>query len=407
MTQAIFFDDGRGLLSPLTDLRAAFNIRTGALTTIDRWMLRNGMDAVGLFVPEPLAALTAECHPGVSVNQPLRDASGSGAVLAINGRCVLPLPAALGLAVGECIIESSSGHLVAACVPHADVPALAARGWMPHGLHATSPTDHVLLERPWHIRAFRDAALDIDLPLLVAAIATVAAPPQAIVIPGHALTIAKSAKVYPGVILDTEAGPIVIDEHAVIRPGASIVGPAYIGPHSTVLDRALIKARTAIGPWCKVAGEVGGTIFQGFANKGHDGHLGDSWVGEWANLGAGTTNSNLLNTYGEVTCRAFHLTGEPGQNERTGQQFLGAVIGDHVKTAICTRLMTGCIVGTGSMLAASAAAVGTIERFSWCTDAGIKPFRHDKFIEVAAAAMARRKVAPSAAYMARLAALVR
>ena len=96
---------------------------------------------------------------------------------------------------------------------------------------------------------------------------------------------------------------IVIADHAVIRPGATIIGPAYIGEHATVLERALIKAHTAVGPWCKVSGEVGGSIFQAYSNKGHEGHLGDSYVGEWVNLGAATTNSNLLNTYSEVVAK--------------------------------------------------------------------------------------------------------
>jgi UDP-N-acetylglucosamine diphosphorylase/glucosamine-1-phosphate N-acetyltransferase len=204
------------------------------------------------------------------------------------------------------------------------------------------------------------------------------------------------------VFLDATLGHIVIDDDAVVRPGAIICGPAYIGPHSHVLDRCLIKPNTVIGPHCKVAGEIGGTIFQGFANKAHDGHLGDSYIGEWANLGAGTTNSNLLNTYGEVIAKAFGPDGKPGSNERTGEQFLGAIIGDHGKFAICTRIMTGAIVGTGTMWAATAPVTGTVPRFSWVTDAGVKPFAMAKFIEVARAVMGRRKVAMSAAYIARL-----
>jgi hypothetical protein len=159
-----------------------------------------------------------------------------------------------------------------------------------------------------------------------------------------------------------------------------------------VLDRTLVKGGTALGPWCKVAGEVGGTIFQGFANKAHDGHLGDSWIGAWANLGAGTVNSNLLNTYGEVMARAFGPDGKPGPTERTGEQFLGAVIGDHVKTAIATRMMTGCIVGTGTMWAAAQAVSGTVQAFSWVTDAGARVYAAEKFLEVARAAMGRRKL---------------
>ena len=102
-------------------------------------------------------------------------------------------------------------------------------------------------------------------------------------------------------VLDAERGPIRIDRGAVIRPGAVICGPCSIGREAVVVDRALIKPDTVIGPVCKVGGEVGGTIFQGYSNKSHEGHLGDSWEGKWVNFGAGTSNSNLLNTYGEVT----------------------------------------------------------------------------------------------------------
>jgi UDP-N-acetylglucosamine diphosphorylase/glucosamine-1-phosphate N-acetyltransferase len=182
-----------------------------------------------------------------------------------------------------------------------------------------------------------------------------------------------------------------------------IVGPAYVGPHSTVLERAVIRANTAIGPWCKVAGEVGGTIFQGYSNKAHDGYLGDSWVGEWVNLGAGTTNSNLLNTYAEVKARAT----PDGPEEPAGERFVGAFIGDHVKTAIGTRIMTGAVIGTGSMISRSAQVGGCLPGFSWSTDAGRDTYRLDRFIEAVRSVMARRNVEPSPAYLDRVAALHR
>jgi UDP-N-acetylglucosamine diphosphorylase/glucosamine-1-phosphate N-acetyltransferase len=203
------------------------------------------------------------------------------------------------------------------------------------------------------------------------------------------------------VVLDSEQGPIHIAEHATVRPGAILIGPCYVGPHATVLERATIRGGTAIGPWCKVNGEVSGTIFQGFANKAHDGYLGDAYVGEWVNLGAGTTVSNLLNTYGEVITKA--TPGSP--NERTGESFLGPVIGDHVKTAICTRIMTGAVLHTGSMFATTAAVCGCVPGFTWATDEGQRSYRLDKFLEVARSAMSRRKVEASEAYVAALTAL--
>ena len=182
-----------------------------------------------------------------------------------------------------------------------------------------------------------------------------------------------------------------------------ICGPCSVGAGATVLDRALIRPNTVIGPRCKVGGEVGSTIFQGYANKAHDGYLGDSWVGKWANLGAGTVGSNLLNTYGEVTMR----TEVDGPRHRTGLRFLGAIIGDHVKTAISTRIMTGSVLGTGAMVATSAPPPDTVRRFAWLTDDGERSYRLGKFLEVMNAVMARRDRIPSRAYAAAVEALHR
>jgi UDP-N-acetylglucosamine diphosphorylase/glucosamine-1-phosphate N-acetyltransferase len=257
-----------------------------------------------------------------------------------------------------------------------------------------------LISRPWHVRRWRDACLLADLQWLAKQTGANEHVPHGVsLVPGAGFHAAAWATIMPGVVIDCSGGPVYLDAHALVRPGAVVSGPVYVGPHAQVLDRAVIRGFTAIGPWCKVAGEVGGTIFQAFSNKGHDGYLGDSYVGEWVNLGAGTTNSNLLNTYGEVICRALETpAGPPGSNERTGETFLGCVLGDHVKTAICTRIMTGSIVGTGTMHAATAPISGTTPAMQWATDAGTKAYRFDKFMEVARAAMARRKVTPSAGY---------
>ncbi len=417
MQSVAIFDDGRGLLSPLTDLRACFDIRTGALTTLERLALHARRHDLpqpdALFVPEALADLTREKHPTLGVNDPAALAAG---LLLVNGSCPLNDTDSTGVELGEAIVDSASGTIIKAHIrtDRAAIHRILAGDASGLKVHAASnvPT----LSRPWHIRAHRDACIAADLAALADAFSSTPPPPHSSI---PRLHIAASAIIHPSVIFDTEPGPIVIADHAIIRPGAIIVGPAYIGPNSSVLERSLIKSNTAIGPCCKVAGEIGGTIFQGYANKSHDGHLGDSYIGEWANLGAGTTNSNLLNTYGDIICRPLGeslggppLRGgpqnpEPPQSggppsEHTGQQFLGATIGDHVKTAICTRIMTGAIVGTGTMFAASTPLSGTIPPLSWITDSGTKPFAADKFVQVARTVMARRKIAMSNTYLGRL-----
>jgi UDP-N-acetylglucosamine diphosphorylase/glucosamine-1-phosphate N-acetyltransferase len=408
MHTAIFFDDGLPELAPLTDLRSCVDVRTGALTTFERLCGALRLRVVGLRVPRALAGLTSKRH-SEPVNVPVPH---GGPVLVINGRCVLPVPGTLDLKPGEAIVEEGSGHVVVAMLTPAAAESFLETGRLTGSATRTAPAP-TLLSRPWHVRRFRDEALRIDLGLLETvergALTSTQEPershrydPGVLHVGGNAVLQA-GAKVYAGATLDSEHGPIHIAEHAVVRPGAILIGPCYVGPHSIVLERATIRAGTAIGPWCKVNGEVGGTIFQGYANKSHDGYVGDSYIGEWVNLGAGTTTSNLLNTYGEIISRAL----PDGPNERTGETFFGAVIGDHVKTAICTRIMTGSVLHTGGMFATTAAVSGCVGAFAWATDAGVRRYRLDKFLEVARAAMGRRKVEPSGAYLERISELHR
>lgn len=380
------FDDGLGVLGPLTHLRPAFDVRTGALSTLDRLTLAGPFQPLGLYVPDSLADLTRERHR-IPVNVPPPRGAD---FLALSGRWVLPRLGLLDRLTepGVALVDEQSGHILAARCRFDDLAPALAGDTAPFRLVKLSPAEvGGVLARPWDVRRHRDAAIAADLQHLTGGTAM--------------LAIAPTARVHSSAILDAEAGPILIAAHAVVRPGAILLGPCAIGEHATVLERAVIRQNTAIGPWCKVAGEVSGSIFQGYSNKAHDGFLGDSYVGEWVNLGAGTTNSNLLNTYAEVIARAA----PDASNERTGLQFLGATLGDHVKTAIGTRLMTGVVVHTGAMLAASGPVSGCVEPFAWRTDDGQRRFRLEKFEEVARAVMARRGLAPSPACLSRLAQL--
>lgn len=401
MSSVLVFDDGLPALAALTDLRASFEVRTGALTTFERVaavLTLAGAAPTGVCVPASMRALVAE-HAGTPVIDPAT-LKGRSAVALVNGRCPMLPEAALALEPNQALVERSSRQVIVATVT-----ADQARGFLegqplPDSVERIEHDAAALLHFPWDVIRFRDECLDFDLGVLMTG-ARQALPAGVIAVSDENVRISPDALLYPSVVLDAGDGPIVIDDHATIRPGAIIVGPAYIGQGTTVLDRTLIKAHTAIGPVCKVAGEIGGTIFQGLANKAHDGHLGDSWIGSWANLGAGTTNSNLLNTYDQVI--AQHAPN--ATRTRTGLQFLGAIIGDHVKTAICTRVMTGSVFGTGSMLAAMTPPT-TVGRFEWITggegEVKRQPYRFEKFMEVARAAMGRRKVTPSTVYTARL-----
>lgn len=402
------FDDDKGLLAPLRDLRPIQLARTGALTTQERWAALLNAAPVAQFCEPRLAPLAASLS-GLPTNT-LPPALAS--ILLINGRCTLPpaadpksppnspresIPDVASLPLGTALVEQDSGDVIAAHVQPAQAAAIA-RGERT-GLREVPVAGRHLLARPWHVIASRDAAIALDLALLARRLPELTSPPPHVLLAGpHPPRVAPSATLMPGVILNTLGGPITVDERAVVRPGAILTGPCSIGTDVTILEHAHIKPNTAIGPNCKVAGEVGGTIIQAYTNKAHDGHLGDSWLGEWVNLGAGTTVSNLLNTYGEIkSAPEPNLPPEP-----TGLTFFGCILADHVKTAICTRIMTGSIVHTGTMWADPAPIRGTVPRFTWATAAGHTDFRPDKFEEVARAAMKRRSLAPSPDALARL-----
>ncbi|MCC5786220.1 MAG: hypothetical protein JJU33_05925 [Phycisphaerales bacterium] len=390
--EAIFFDDGLGQLAPLTDLRPAFAVRCGALTNLRRVADGLGVRPIGLVVQPAFADLTRDRND-LPVNRLPDDDTPR---LAINGRCPLPLREIDELEPGAVFREEESGHIIGAKVTSAQLRALLD-GDSPEGVTDRRFPQQLLMSRPWHVRSIRDTAMRVDAELLTRG--EPHAPPTGVTVIGeHRVVIDPSATIYPNVTLVAEEGPIVIGPGVVIRPGATLIGPVFVGRSSRINEHAVIRPHTAIGPSCKVAGEISGVVFQGYANKAHDGFLGDSWVGEWVNLGAATNNSNLLNTYSEVICQAT----PGGPRERTGETFLGAIIGDHVKTAIGTRIMTGSVLHTGSMFARSTPVSGCVAPFTWATDEGDRVYRFDKFMDVAQKAMSRRDIEPGEAYAARL-----
>jgi len=398
---ALFEAAGAGL-GPLTDLRPAWAVRVGARTIRERLETALKLAFSGVYSPREGLPEQAGDPTGTGLDE----ASARGALL-VSGRCAVPPEGLADLPEGRGLLEPGSGDLIAARLgagvcPASGLSEALAAGRAPAGVECEEADAPCLLHHPWDVVRFRNRALAMDLDAIRREEDDFTADlPEGVTKMGDHVAAHLSARICPATVFDASGGPIVIDRDALVRPGAIVIGPAYIGAGSTVLDGALIKANTAIGPVCKVAGEVGGTIFQGYANKAHDGHLGDSWVGEWANLGAGTVNSNLLNTYGEVVARA-----EPnGRRMRTGLTFLGAIIGDHVKTAIGTRLMTGVALGTGSMIASAQAPTGALAPFTWLTDAGSQAYRFEKFLEVARIAMSRRGVVPSEGYVRALRAL--
>lgn len=190
------------------------------------------------------------------------------------------------------------------------------------------------------------------------------------------------AHVEPGVVFDVRHGVVVLEEGVQVRSGTRLEGPLFVGTGSIMLGGAI--RHSAIGPRCRVHGEMSTSVMLGYSNKSHDGFVGHSVIGQWVNLGAGTITSNLKNTYGEVRLDL------PGARLATGRMNLGTLFGDHAKTAIGTLLSTGAVVGAGANVVGS-----TVRRwvppFAWGAEAA-EVLDAEGFVRIAKRILPRREV---------------
>lgn len=207
-------------------------------------------------------------------------------------------------------------------------------------------------------------------------------PDGCLVIGDPAEVILLGATVEPGVVFDTRHGAIVIEEGTEVRCGTRLEGPFYAAARCRILGGHL--RASVLGPRSSVKGELSTSVFLGFSNKSHDGFVGHSVLGTWVNLGAGTTTSNLKNTYGEVQLEVA------GERLATGRQFLGTIFGDHAKTAIGSMFSTGTVVGAGANVFGAGPIPKYVRPLAW----GTGPERMDQpgFLRVAERVMPRREI---------------
>ncbi len=177
--------------------------------------------------------------------------------------------------------------------------------------------------------------------------------------------LGKDSFVEASVTLDAREGPIYIGDETLVHAGSRITGPTYIG-NKSIITTGLIREGCSIGHVCRVGGELEETIIQGHTNKYHTGFIGHAYIGEWVNLGAATTNSDLKNTYGTVQVVTR------GKKFDTGQKKIGCFIGDHAKTSIGTQIYTGRKIGVASH--AHGFVTEDVPSFTiWAKSLGAKP----------------------------------
>jgi len=239
----------------------------------------------------------------------------------------------------------------------------------------------------WDIFSLNDKALRSDFKLLTQG-RTSANPGAGNTIIGEDFFAEEGAVAWQAVF-NTTTGPIYLGKNTEVWEGSVIRGAFALGEHSMVKLAAKIYGATTVGPESRVGGEINNSVIFGYSNKGHDGFLGNSVLGEWCNIGADSNNSNLKNNYDLVK-----LWNYPKQSfVNTGLQFCGLIMGDHSKCGINTMFNTGTVVGVSSNIFGAGFPRNFIPSFSWGGAQGITEYRLDKAAETAARVMERRHIA--------------
>ena len=247
--------------------------------------------------------------------------------------------------------------------------------------------DILRIQHTWDIFKLNGQAIQQDFELLTAGRTSQAIPETTVTFNKEQIFVEEGAKL-PLCSLNAENGPIYIGKDSEIMEGSMIRGPFALCEQATVKMSAKIYGPTTIGPHSKVGGEINNCVIFGYSNKGHDGFLGNSVLGEWVNLGADTNNSNLKNNYAEVRLWDYETEGFA----KTGLQFCGLMMGDHSKCGINTMFNTGTVVGVSANIFGSGFPRNFIPSFSWGGSAGMTTYKTNKAFEVAQVVMSRRTI---------------
>jgi UDP-N-acetylglucosamine diphosphorylase/glucosamine-1-phosphate N-acetyltransferase len=376
----LYDDEAARAFEPFALTRPVSELRAGTEIVRRRWELALGAEASGFVGAAHLADFEELEAPGMMS----RDIP-AGTIL-VNSRCVPALTAAdpwadvwrcggrvAAVRVGRPVAAATvrDGRIAIDSLAADDATSAEVAGWW--------------LDDVWDLIRHLSAMLASDIPHRVEGLDSVSANEAGgAVIGAYAARVERGASVQPYVVFDASAGPVLVRRGATVAPFSRLVGPCYVGEDSLVGGGHIVN--TSIGDQCRVHGEVSTTVFLGHANKSHDGFVGQSYLGRWTNLGAGTVTSNLKNPYGSVALWS------PSGMRDTGMQFLGTFLGDHAKTAIGTRLTTGGVIGTGANVFATMMTPKVIVPFSWGGTPDASVYNIDKFLEVAERVMARRHV---------------
>jgi len=352
---------------PFTFTRPSAELRAGILTFSERWQRLLGITQVSYLTADYLQGK----YPYTGVSEEV--------TLSIYAN-FLPTPRLLeqlrSLEVGESITyQGRTLAFVGKSITLSSIPPIE---W-------EEPL--VLFEKPTDLFTYNDKAIDFDFKLLTQGRTSAPLSPTNGFLGDKAdLFIEEGAKV-EFATLNCQKGKIYIGKDAEVMEGSHLRGPIALCEHATVNMGAKLYGATTIGPYSKVGGEISNSVIWGYSNKGHDGFLGNSVLGQWCNLGADTNVSNLKNTYNTIQLWDY----QKGGYSSSGLQFCGVLMGDHSKTAINTQLNSGTTVGVFANLFSAGFPSKYIPNFAWGVSAD--KYRLDEAFSVAERVMARRGIA--------------
>lgn len=241
-----------------------------------------------------------------------------------------------------------------------------------------------IVDRPWKIFQLNGSEIEVDFDKIT--LGRTSAPLSATnTVIGDRIFVEEGVEAECAVF-NTTSGPIYLGPNSSVMEGSVIRGGLALCANAQLKLSTKIYGPTTVGPFSKVGGEVNNSVITGYSNKGHDGFLGNSVIGEWCNIGADSNNSNLKNNYDEVKLWSY----VKGGFERTGLQFCGLIMGDHSKCGINTMFNTGTVVGVSSNIFGSGFPRNFVPSFSWGGASGFVDYKLDKALDTAGRVMARR-----------------
>ncbi len=375
----LFEGDARENLLPLTFTRPAAELRVGILTIREKW--EHWLAAKASFITEEYLTQKYPIH--------IEDDN-----YVVNGS-VLPeatlVAQILALENNEALLHND--ELIAARLSRKQFDQLMVAQDM-------NDINGIVLENAvfkqivntWDIFKYNGAEIESDFELLTAGKVSQPISDTNTVFARERIFIEEGA-IVECAILNAKNGSIYIGKNADVMEGAIIRGPFALCESAQVKMGAKIYGDTTVGPYCKVGGEIANSVLMGYSNKGHDGYLGNSVLGEWCNLGADTNTSNLKNDYSDV--KLWNYTKE--RFVPTGLQFCGLIMGDHSKCGINTMFNTGTVVGIFANIFGEGYPRNFVPSFSWGGNGGFITYRLDKAYSTAERVLDRRKMTLSEA----------